>query len=433
MTTPPEIEIQGGELPTQPGVYLFKDAAGKILYIGKATSLRTRVRSYFQRPADARIAVMIRRAAAVDLRPTPTAIEALLLESRLIKKHQPPFNVREKDDKSRVFLAFTREDYPQPVLVRGHELVRMPKKGFLKVFGPFLSAASVQAALDALRRPFPWTTCKPGRRRPCFYRHLGKCPGVCTGEITPRQYRKIIRSLMRYFDGRRSEVIREMEREMERAAWSERFEEAAALRDRIHALQHVKDMAVLKGEDISAGRQIDPFGRIEGYDISNTGGQEAVGSMVVFLDGEPAKKMYRKFLIRTVAGPDDTTMMAEVLRRRFGHSGTDGQDSWPAPDIILVDGGRGQLNAAKRVLEECGLDIPLVGLAKGPDRKKDELVYDKSDHELTRLVHAFRPLFVRVRDEAHRFALSYHRQRRGQAFIAAPRKSRSSVRTRPRS
>ena len=419
MAIPRHIIVKDGSLPPSPGVYFMRDAAGKLLYIGKATSLRTRVGSYFVRPADARIAKMVTEIGRIDFEETPTAVEALMLEAKLIKKHQPPYNVMEKDDKSFVHLAFTREAFPQPVLIRGYELARTPKKRFMKVFGPFGSAASVRAALDTLRRSFPWTTCKPGRPRPCFYRHLRLCPGVCTGDISSAEYKKILRSLFRFFEGGRATVVREMKDDMRKAAKAERFEDAAALRNRLYALNHVRDIAVIKREDAGLEEFIDIFGRIEGYDISNISGQQAVGSMVVFEDGEPRKSEYRIFGIKGVEGPNDVAMMTETLRRRFARSqGGDAEHQWRMPDLVLVDGGVGQLNAAKKVFAEFGLKIPLIGIAKGFDRKQDELVYDKGDYELARLVHAFKPLLQRLRDEAHRFAVSWHRRKRAKRFLA---------------
>jgi excinuclease ABC subunit C len=346
-------------------------------------------------------------------------VEALILEAKLIKKHQPPFNVMEKDDKSFVHLAFTREKFPRPVLIRGHELARMPKRQFLTVFGPFHSSGSVQAALDALRRSFPWSTCKPDRGRPCFYRHLGLCPGVCDGSISSADYGKIIRQLTRIFAGGRAAVVKQMKKAMVAASRDERFEEAAVLRDRLYHLEHIRDVAIMKKDDARLEEFINIFGRVEGYDISNISGQGAVGSMVVFVDGRPKKSEYRKFHIKTVAGPNDVAMLEEVLGRRFARAGEagEGKEVWPNPDLILIDGGVGQLNAAKRVLERHRLDLPLVGIAKGFDRKQDELVYDKGDYELARLVRAFKPLLQQVRDEAHRFAITAHRRIRAKKFL----------------
>ncbi len=408
MAIPNPVKLKENELPPRPGVYFMKDSAGKIMYVGKATSLRSRVASYFVRPADARIAQMVTKIRVIDWEETPTAVEALILESKYIKKLQPPYNVRDKDDKSQVHLAFTREDFPRPVLVREHELAHMPKRQFLKTFGPFKSSGAVQAALDALRKAFPWSTCRPSRGRPCFYVHLGQCAGVCTGAISSRDYKVIIRGLMRYFDGQRGEVVRSLKRNMKAAADREDFETAQQYRDRLWALEHIRDIAIMKKDDAEMSAFVDVFGRIEGYDISNTSGIDAVGSMVVFEDGRSKKSAYRKFKIKTVDGPNDTAMMEEILRRRFSGAGK----GWPKPDLILIDGGKGQLGVVRKVLEEYGLDIPLVGIAKGFDRKQDELIYDKKDNELARLIHAFKPLLQQVRDEAHRFALSYHRKLR---------------------
>jgi excinuclease ABC subunit C len=419
MAIPDYVIVKNGELPPSPGVYFMRDAAGKLLYIGKATSLRSRVGSYFVRPADERIAQMVTKIRRIDYEQTPTAIEALMLESKLIRKHQPPYNVMVKDDKSFIHLAFTAEPFPQPVLIRGYELAHMSKKQFLKVYGPFGSAATVRAALDALRKSFPWTTCKPGRKRPCFYRHLGLCPGVCTGEITSAQYKKIIRGLMRFFDGGRATVANEMRRDMRKASKEQRFEDAAELRNRLFALEHVRDVSVIKSEDKHLDEFINVFGRIEGYDISNISGQDAVGSMAVMADGEPKKSEYRIFGIKDVHGPNDVAMMTETLMRRFARSvnPTDGK-KWPLPDLVLIDGGLGQMNAARKVLNHYHLKIPIIGIAKGPDRKQDELIYDKNDYELARLVRAFKPLLQRCRDEAHRFAVSWHRKKRAKSFLA---------------
>lgn len=420
MVIPKDIKIRDNVLPAEPGVYIMRGARRKILYIGKATSLKARVSSYFTRPSDQRIAKMVSHVQEIDYEVTPTTIEALILEAKLIRKFQPPYNVREKDDKSFVYLVFTKGDFPQPVIIRGYELARVPKRQFGKVFGPFRSAGTLRAALDTLRRSFPWTTCRPDRKRPCFHRHLGLCPGVCTGDITKAEYRRIIDRLARFFEGRRDSVVREMERSMEAAAKAERYEEAADLRDRLYALEHVRDIAVLKREDAELDQFIDIFGRIEGYDVSNISGRSAVGAMAVFRDGEPRRSGYRRFIIRDVEGQNDVAMMEEILRRRFARSrgkGTADKSRWPLPDLILVDGGVGQMNAARRVLESCGLKIPVVGIAKGFDRKQDELIYDKSDAELARLVRAFKPLLQRLRDEAHRTAVSFHRFRRGREFL----------------
>jgi excinuclease ABC subunit C len=424
MPIPTSVKIKDNGLPPEPGVYFMKDAVGRLLYVGKATSLRARVSSYFTRPQEPRIASLVAKIRRIDYETTPTAIEALMLEARLIKALQPPYNVMEKDDKSMIRLAFTKEDFPRPVLVREHDLERTGEGVYIATFGPFGTAASVRAALDALRPAFPWTTCRPGAKRPCFYHHLKLCPGVCTGGISPVEYRRIIRGLIRFFAGDRAKATSALAREMKKAAKDERFEDATVLRNRLRALADLRDINVLKREE-RLDRQA--RGRIEGYDISNVSGTAPVGSMVVFEDGEPRKSEYRIFHVET-PGPDDFAMLGEVLRRRFKHvpGGTEGVSAgrsreakaWKLPDILLIDGGAGQVAVARAVLAEAKLDIPVVGLAKGPDRKRDVPVFDHSTPGLAALVTSHKRLFQQVRDEAHRFAVSHHRKRRKKEFIS---------------
>lgn len=416
MAIPASVIIKDGNLPPVPGVYFMKDAAGTLMYIGKATSLRSRVGSYFSRPLDPRIASMVARIARIDYEVTPTAIEALMLEAKLIKKHQPPYNVMEKDDKSWIRLVFTKEPFPRPLLVREHDLEREGERAYLATFGPFKSGFSVRAALDALRLAFPWTTCRPDAKRACFYRHLGLCPGVCTGEISSAAYRRIIRSLIKFFGGGRDKLVAQWEREMKKAAKAERFEEAAAWRNRLRALTEVRDLNILKRDEALAQKL---RGRIEGYDISNTGGVASVGSMVVFEDGEARKSQYRIFHIQDVVGADDYASMNEVLRRRFQHLPGGPAEEWPVPDVLLIDGGRGQVAVAHQVLADVGLQIPVVGLAKGPDRKQDVPVFDRRTPGLAQLVTAHKDVFQRVRDEAHRFAVAHHRKLRKKSFLKA--------------
>ena len=402
-------------LPNAPGVYLMKDARGKILYIGKATSLKNRVGSYFTRPSSARIAEMVRRIRRIDYERTGTAIEALILEANLIKKHQPPYNVLERDDKSFLYVVITKDAYPRLMFVRGHELDRAGEGAYKAVFGPYTSTASLKASLELIRKIFPWSSCEPGQKRPCFNYHLRRCPGVCIGAISRRAYGGIVRNVILFLQGKYGLIVRKLEREMKRAAAQEEFERAAALRNQLRALEHIQDIAIIKRdfyEEPHAEESVNVFGRIEGYDISNIGGAQAVGSMVVFENGEPKKSEYRKFRIKTVHGSNDVAMLAEVLRRRFANT------DWPKPDIILIDGGPGQVNAARRALAEAGAKIPIIGIAKGPDRKKDEFIYERGNWELARITELYSYILKHVRDESHRFAIRYHRRIRGREFLA---------------
>lgn len=393
-------------LPETPGVYLMYGAGRKLLYIGKAASLKRRVSSYFTRPHDDRIESLVSQIRRIETRQTATALEALILESLLIKKYQPPYNIREKDDRSFLFIEITREKFPRVLLVRGKQAAQRSRG---KVFGPFTSASSVREALRILRRVFPWSVHDPAEegkfKRPCFDAEIGLCPGTCIGTTDPKAYRETIRNLVLVLSGKTQAVFRSLEREMQAAAKKLEFEEAARIRRQVFALRHVRDVALIGEDAVLSGKQSLPYEpqRIEGYDISNISGTSAVGSMVVFTDGEPDKNEYRKFRIRTVTQSDDTAMLREVLLRRFGND-------WPLPNLVLVDGGRGQVHAAERALSEAGFKIPLVGIAKGPERKKNEFIgaIPKGFDER---------VLIRVRDEAHRFAISYHRTVRGRSLL----------------
>jgi excinuclease ABC subunit C len=428
---PENVKIKGGRLPDEPGVYLMKDAAGNVIYVGKATSLKRRVSSYFQgdRTDDRgeRIAQMVSEIRVIDYIAKPTVIEALILEANLIKHYFPPYNVKDKDNKSFLYLVITKEDFPKPLLLRGTEIGDDAAKKFKAMFGPYTSPRALRSALDLVRRAFPWSTCGPPKNvdgrvgahghapRACFYYHLRQCPGVCIGAISKKDYAKIIRDLIRFFEGKKDGLLKTYKREMKAAAKARRFEEAAELRNKIFFLEHIQDIAILKREDADVDKiregeaPVNVFGRIEGYDISNISGTSSVSSMVVFEDGAPAKAEYRKFRIKTVAGPNDVASIRETLMRRF-------RNAWRKPDLILVDGGVPQVNAAVQVVRHFGLGIPVVGLAKGPDRKKDELVCDHNNLEICKVCERHKDMLVKVRDEAHRFAVKYHRQVRSRGL-----------------
>lgn len=394
----PSVQLMIGKLPDSPGVYLMKNAAGRILYIGKAGNLKRRVSSYFLRPHDSRIQKLVSEIRKIDYEPTDTAIEALVLEARLIKKHQPPFNVREKDDKSFLYVEITKEKFPRVLLVRGKE------KPAGKRFGPFTSASSIREALRIVRKIFPFSMHEPTRKfsRPCFEYQIGICPGTCTSAISRASYMKNIRNIRLFFEGKKEAILRVLEKEMRAASKSLEFETADKLKRRIFALRHIQDVALITEDELRAPEAVAPL-RIEGYDISNISGTSAVGSMVVFMGAMPDKNEYRKFRIRTISRSDDVGMLKEVLRRRL-------HNDWPLPALMLIDGGRGQVSAAKTVLNEFALRIPVVGIAKGPERKRNDVIGIIPKGVL-------KATLVRVRDEAHRFAISYHKRVRGRAFL----------------
>jgi excinuclease ABC subunit C len=392
-------------LPNSPGVYLMKDAKGGVMYVGKAASLKRRVSSYFLRPHDSRIESMVAQIAKIGFQRTDTAIEALMLEAELIKKLAPPYNVREKDDKSFLCVEITKDKWPRVILARGKDVTQGTR------FGPFTSATSIREALRIIRRIFPYNTHEPERvgtfARPCFDAQVGLCPGACVGGASREEYLKTVRHIKLFFEGKKAKILKLLQKDMKTAAKALDFEGAERLHRRIFALQHIQDVALIRDDELPPVDTGD-MPRIEGYDISNISGTSAVGSMVVFRGSMPDKAEYRKFKIKTVEGSNDVGMLQEVLRRRFRHVGEGG---WPAPDLILIDGGIAQVNAARQVLHELGIKIPLVGLAKGPERKKNELI-----GRVPPGVHA--RTLIAVRDEAHRFAIKYHKKVRGKAFLS---------------
>lgn len=380
------------KFPDTPGVYIMRDKNRRPLYIGKASSLKRRVLSYFQRPQETRLEQMIAQISSVELKKTDSVIEALFLENDLIKKYKPKYNVKLKDDKTFLGIFITEEEWPRVMPARITQ--KLPKGEF---YGPFPSAGQVREALQIIRKIFPFrVSCTPLSGKACFEYHLGQCPGVCAGKVEKKDYQKTIRQIKLFLHGKKKSVISELEKEMKVAAKNMNFEQAARLRDKIFALKHIQDVALITEEQMLYPQDIPA--RIEAYDISNISGAFAVGSMVVFTEGLIDKSQYRKFKISTVKGANDVAALKEVLDRRFNHT------EWPMPDLIIIDGGKGQVNGAIEILKIRRLNIPVVGIAKGPDRDKNELIgannlsFDKK-------------LLLRVRDEAHRFAVEYYRLR----------------------
>lgn len=398
-------------LPDKPGVYLFRDSSGKLLYIGKATSIKDRVRSYFAKDlTDTRgegIVAMVHEAASIDFETTESVLEALILEANLIKRHQPTFNVLEKSNKSFNYLLITKEDFPRVLVVRGRELFQKWKDSDIKYqFGPFPHGASLQEALKLVREIFPFrdskcTPCpqqklKSGQRcKPCFNRQIGRCPGVCTGEMSKEEYAKTVRNIKDLFSAEFHGLKRRLGKEMKAAAESERFEEAEVLRRQVNALTHVRDVSLIKDEYRAA-----PGGpiRIEAYDVAHTAGNETVGVMTVVAGGEAQKNEYRKFKIRTVTN-DDPGALAETLERRLNHA------EWTLPRVIVVDGSTAQMRRAAKILKQVGLEIPVVGVVKDEFHRPLRLAGD------TKAIAAHEKDILLANAEAHRFAITWHRQR----------------------
>ncbi len=423
---PSHIKIKNGELPAVPGVYIMKDAKGKVLYVGKAVSLKSRVRQHFDRPHGPHIPEMTKQVTEIDYVTKPTALEALVLEANLIKHYWPKYNVLQKDNKSFMYLGITNEDYPRPMLVRGTDLDDDTAKKYKVVFGPYTSSRALKAALDLVRKAFPWSTCVPGQKRACFYHHLKLCPGVCIDAVDKKVYLKTIRDLTRFFEGKKDDILKDYRKLMIKLSKEKKFEEAAVVRNKVYFLEHIQDVAVLKRDDEMVdrikpgeGMAVNLFGRIEGYDISNISGTSQVASMVVFESGAPAKAEYRKFKIKSVEGPNDVASMRETLMRRFKH------DEWRMPDLILIDGGLSQVNAVEEVLRHLEIQIPVVGIVKGAQRKRNDIICSQVSVELCELCNKYVDLLAQVRDEAHRFAITFHRKVRAKAFLGNTKKRTS--------
>ncbi len=551
-------EVPGGlsdwrTFPRAPGVYLMTDSRGKILYVGKAKTLRERLHNYTLPGGDGRpqIPHLLRRVAAVRCIVTGTEKEALLLENTLIKEHRPPFNVFLRDDKEYLLLRIDRnEEFPRPELVR-----RVAKDGAM-YFGPYSSARGIRETLRVLLRYFPLCSCSrkkfASRSRPCLNFQMGRCAGACAGKISRDDYLPIVDDAVRFLRGRYRELLREWKSGMARLAREMKFEEAAKLRDRIGAVErtlvrqrvvravpgdvdavgwfregpevtaavlHVREgrlsdahsysfrsegeegealssflllhygegvyfpgeillpmeipdrgplasvlsdraggpvaikvplagermrLADLAGRNAAEAHRMrkekdaayervsarlaslcglpKPPVRIEGFDISNISGTEPVGSMVAFVGGKAAKKWYRRFAVRGAAGPDDFAMMEQVVRRRFGHD----EDFGGMPDLVLIDGGKGQLSSAIAAMRTAGTGfIPVVSLAKERLRGGEAVFHERIFLQGRKNPVILPPhdpallLLMRVRDEAHRFALSYHRARRTKKAFGA--------------
>ncbi len=422
------------KLPDAPGVYFFRDGRRKTLYIGRATSLRDRVRSYFGADVESArgplITRMVRDAQSVSWQEADSVLEAIILEANLIKKFRPPFNTKEKDDKSFNYVVVTKERFPRVLVVRGREFAEKFPAGSTKhVFGPFPWSGVFREAMKLIRRLFPFRdACQPamtahagqagtplrhsnilknvgmsrgsgaGKRtagKPCFNRQLGLCPGVCTGEVTEREYAKSIQHLVLFFSGKKRELVRTLARDMRALAKQKKFEQASKLKRRIFVLTHIRDVALVKGE-VRAVHSLPARGRIEGYDVAHISGTDTVGVMVVVEGGEAKKPEYRKFRVRTPARGSDTAALAEIIERRLGHP------EWPLPALIVVDGGVAQRNTVLRILDRYGYRIPIVGVVKDERHRPERVLGDRA------AVRAREGDILLANAEAHRYALKYH-------------------------
>jgi excinuclease ABC subunit C len=434
MTKTLEKKLQG--LPTNPGVYFHKDVSGEIIYVGKAANLKNRVRQYFQksRARDSKTDLLVAEIADTDWMVVDSEIEALFLEAEMIRRYLPRYNILLRDDKSMVYIRIDiNSDFPTVTTTR------RPLDDGARYFGPFLSAFSVRQALKPLRRIFPFATSKiPGQKRATLHYHLGLDPGLEEGKTTLIDYRASLRRLIAVIEGKRKNVERELEKEMKKAAKASDFEQAAKIRNQLFALQNLSRQVVFSDkefQDISKDHAlielVDLLGfekfpqRIEGYDISHMSGTDVVASMVVFTNGVSDKSEYRKFKTKQNKN-DDFYNMNETIKRRLSEKNL---KAWGKPSLVLIDGGKGQLDAAIKARDEMNCSqIPFIGLAK----REEQIVIQKgksnvglSEQVLHRLGGFMSPsddfilvnvphstnlvkLLQRIRDESHRFAVSYH-------------------------
>ncbi|OHA92145.1 MAG: hypothetical protein A3J09_01480 [Candidatus Zambryskibacteria bacterium RIFCSPLOWO2_02_FULL_51_21] len=393
-------ELKKFNLPDAPGVYFFKKGKG-ILYIGKATSLADRVRSYFSKDIflsrGPKIVKMLEEAESVEYAQTDSVLEALILEANEIKKHQPIYNSREKDDKSYNFVTVTREEFPKVVITRGSG-----------TYGPFPHSGELKEALKIIRKIFPYRDdrCKLSGK-PCFNAQIGLCPGPCAGKISKTDYRKQIRKIKLFFEGKKETLIKSLEREMKSYAKKHEFENAEIAKRQIFALQHIHDVVLIKQDLAPSTKSLTPSFRIEAYDIAHISGTNAVGVMTVVEDGEVNKSQYRKFKIREDKN-DDTKNLREIISRRFGHP------EWRFPNLVVVDGGKGQLNAARSELDKMGLEmIGVVSVVKDERHRARAILWQEA--RIKKQETKEKEILL-ANSEAHRFAINYHRLLRNKGF-----------------
>ncbi len=431
-----KLKTKLADLPKEPGVYFHKDKTGDIIYIGKAANLRNRVRQYFQasRYRDPKTDALVEEIADVDWITVESEIDALFLEAEQVRRYLPRYNILLRDDKSS---SYVRIDYdsPHPTVT----FTRRPLDDSAQYYGPYFNTQAVRRALKYLRKAFPYSTHTQNiPKRACLLYHLGLCPGLEENKTSLQDYRNNLKKLIKYLKGERSLLVRQAEKEMTAYAKAGQYEEAAAARNQLFALKGLSKQIIFSDRefmDISKDKGLAGLAellglpkiprRIEGYDISHMQGTDTVASMVVFSNGIPDKSAYRKFKMR-IPGNDDFAHMNEAITRRLSEKN---RKAWGLPDVFLIDGGKGQLSAAIKARDEAGCNqIPMIGLAK----REEEIVIHRDLSALTlnrevvmasnalltqddQFIRVLLPkqshvvkLLQRIRDESHRFAISYH-------------------------
>ncbi|HPK14098.1 MAG TPA: GIY-YIG nuclease family protein [Candidatus Paceibacterota bacterium] len=389
-------DLKKNNLPDKPGVYFFKKGKD-ILYIGKATSLKSRVRSYFSKDLintrGPMILDMVTLADNIVWQETDSVLEALIAEANLIKKYQPKYNTKEKDNKSFNYVCLTKEDLPR-VLIERERLLEKDK--YQAVYGPFPKGGELKEALGIIRRIFPFLdndSVKKNNKQ--FYDQLKLNP---SSQI---EYKKNIKHLKLFFQGKKKSILSSLKKEMMKKALEQKFEQASEIKRKIFALEHINDISLIKKESLSYQNGF----RVEAYDIAHMSGLNMVGVMVVLENGQPSKKEYRKFIIRTRSKADDIGALREVLERRLKHI------DWPLPSLIVLDGGLAQKNIGEKVLKENKIKIPIISVVKDERHKPKVILGERS------LSHKYKELILIANSESHRFAINFHTKKRNQKFL----------------
>ncbi len=408
-----EIERILKEAPRSCGVYIMKDKFGKILYVGKARSLKKRISSYFQKiQHPQKIERLILEVSDIEFIPTGSEQQALLLETNLIKENQPKYNISYRNNKSFPYIRITDEEYPAIYMCRTR------KKERERYFGPYTNVKLLRSALKDIRRVFGFRSCKRLPKTACLYFRLNLCPAPCIGNISKRKYRRLIKDICLFLEGKHKDLLDLYFKKMGFFSERKKFERAAKIRDRIRA---ISSLFTFTGQLEELKRLLGlmrPPNRIEAFDISSISGSEKTGAMISFYMGSPDKKNYRRFKIKEVEGVDDYKCLEEILRRRYRRVI---EENLLLPDLIIIDGGKAHLSCAERVLKELSLEIPVLAVAKSHpsmQRQTEEIFLSKRPKPLDIPLNSeFFHLIQRVRDEAHRFAIKYHRILRRKKII----------------
>lgn len=363
--------------PKKPGVYFWLGKKQEILYIGRATSLNSRLKQYFQKNIEARIAEMLGKAINLKFEESDNLLEAIILEAKYIKKYWPKYNVRDRDDRSFIYLVLAKTDFAKPLIIRGRDLGKFKSKK-VDIFGPYQSFYLLQSALRLIRRIFPYSLCQINSGKACFDYQIGLCPGACVNKISAKDYSKNIESIRLLLSGNKKILIKKLIKDNP---------------DQLNGLKHLQDVSLLEKEGSLNQSQI--F-RLEAYDISHHSGKESYGSMVVFENGEINKNEYRLFKIKEAPEADDERALLEVLSRRLKH------EEWARPDLILIDGGSPQISFLTSALKQKNINLTFVGISKyGGDR----IVFSQDTKKEKRLlIENLKPVLLKAREEAHRFA-----------------------------